>query len=366
MSSNNKHNASISKTDTLLQCSYWASPNLVLPREIGDLAEPPRFGRGFHKCTELDLTKRKVPIKAIAKEFDVDHSKLESYYRRWKEMIVKFFKKKKWEDRQMLVEQKIAVDPFQDTVRFLKSTKERDYTQMRATELPGTGDLAMPPRYNDRTVVIDWKSGQSNYDAKENGQLKSLGLGFDRHFNPNESAGAYVAIIRIDDEFIELSEAFIGPKKLEKHRKALKVAIRGAIEPNPALRIGPHCKYCIALEVCPAHQQPMALADTIDAMEPEQIGHLYDRLIPADKLLEKLRARVNDYIDSNGSVPRENGKWLVREPYTEENLSKASIKRKLGEVKGHELIEKLRKMGVIETTEGMRLRSVIDPAARRK
>jgi len=360
--SNNKHHASISKTDQLFYCQYWASPAVTFPPKISDVIDDiPRFGLAFHKCGEIHLNRQEVNVKEIATSFDVDEKRLRDYYRRWSEAIEKLLKKRGWEDRFRIVEQKIAINPFQDTVRFLTSEKERDYSEAKRLEIPGTGDLILAPAYNQPFVTIDWKTGQSSYDAKKNGQLKTLSYGFSRHFKSYEAINI---IFRIDDEFMEISEAPIYAKGLNAHRDRLRKNLALALSNSPPMRIGQYCGYCEALEVCPAHQQPFAIGD-VEIDSSESAALLYERILPAEKLLKKKRDRIRNFVEANGPVGLDNGKFLQLKEYSEENLSKASIKRVMGEIEGEEFIQKLRGMGVIESKKEIRLMPLADPSSKK-
>lgn len=360
------HNASASKTDHFFYCQWWASPAITLPPEPEDpklIDDAPRFGIAFHEITAAHLTLQPVLIDKVAEQFAVDRLRLADYYARWNKTITKLFEKRGWVNRKRFVEKKIAYDPFKDTARFLESKGTRDYGKRTKTEMPGTVDLALAPEGDEPFVVIDWKSGVSSYDAEKNGQLRTLGLGFSKLLN---RSNAHVAIIRIDDDFIELNEGQIGPKHFAKHRVALKHAMMKAFSTNPPLRIGPHCNYCPALPICPAHQQPLALAD-FDLVEPNQIAHVFERLTPAENLLKNIRKKIKNYVDVNGPVELETkAKFLQVIEGTEENLSKASVIRALGEVKGQELLDHLRSIGAIETKKTFTLRQVNDPSSRKK
>jgi hypothetical protein len=357
------HNASASKTDQLLNCQYWASPFVCPPG--GDTQNIyARFGTAFHKCTEMHLLGGTVLIKAIAEKYDVNVNKLQNYYDRWVIVINKMFAQNPhWNQAIKHVERKMAYDPFKDEGRFLLSKEDRDYSEKRSTELPGTADLALVcDGYDGELVVIDWKTGQSSYDAENNGQLKSLSLSLSRIYNKLHIS-VRVFIIRIDDELVESNEAFLEPKVLEIHRKKLKGGLKLAMLPYPPMKIGPDCKYCNALEVCPSQQDPFSVVE-YDMLDAEEVGFIYDRILAAEKLLQKKRARINQYIASNGPVPRDNGKWLTLKKVTKENISKASIVRALGDIKGHEFIDELRNKGVIEESTEERIISVNDPNAK--
>jgi len=349
-------NASMSKTDLLLLCQWWASPRTPVPKELGETKYHLRFGTAFHKCMELFLRGLLVNITKIANAHDVERDRLEHFFQRGKTAISELLKQRKWSDYTKLLEKKLAYDPFRNTMRFLESTKERDYSGLLATEFPGTGDLALIPKSQDKPfVVIDYKTGSSDYDAAFNGQLKSLGLGLSVHTkNPN----AIAIIFRIDDDFIEPYEAPLGPAHWEEHQKQLRNAIRLALSKHPPIRPGEHCAnlYCNAIEICPAHAGPFALGDSMHGMiERDQLGPLYARFQAARKLIERLGDRFKEEIARNGPFETEEG-FAELVPKSKENLSKASIRRAMGLVDGNSVIEQLEERGCIETSEWEEIR----------
>ena len=346
-------NGSMSKTDLLLQCQYWASPTVTTvpePTEVSTLNYALRFGRGFHKCMEIHLESRgrkKPKFAVIAARFSVEAERLEQFYWRARTYIDKLLKDRGWDEEERLVERKMVYDPFSDKMRFLASTKERDYSDRRSTELPGTGDLAVLPRQK-RFMVLDWKSGSSSYDAQDNGQLLSLALGLSRHLEAYE---ADVFIVRIDEDFIEPSEGVLTRKHLDEHREKLKQAIQSALSPNPSMRIGTHCTkyYCSAIEVCPAHAGPLSLRDAIEGvLTPEQRGHQYARYQAAKKLVEKIGDFWHRDVENNGPIFLDNGQEVILKPVQKENLSKASIRRAFNPVDAEAKINELRDSGALE------------------
>lgn len=363
----NRHRASASKTDLLMECQYWASPLVEVPREPEDVLlidDAPRFGIGFHECMELFMLGHEPNTKIIAEKLNLDSNRLYDFFRRGSEAATKLLRDRGWEHHPKIVEKKIAYDPFSDKSRFLVSDKTRDYSEKTQTELPGTVDLVLfPATENPIPVVIDWKSGQTSYDAYKNPQMRSLGLGISRLRASTE--GVIVILFRIDDDFIEPNEAFLSHQQLQHHQVVLRNRFRSMLSKTPALRPGMHCKWCPALEVCPAHAGPMSLGDTPRMMEREQAAFTYSKLLAAEKLLEKVRSRVSQFVEANGPIELDNGKWLDMKTVTRENISKASIIRAKGKVEGEELIEKLRQQGIIEELKYKQLDPSANPAGRR-
>lgn len=363
------HHASASNTDLLLKCPWPFSPNLELTDTHDEMRnEPLRFGSAFHKCQEHVLKKEKTNIKAIAKHYNVKEEKLGEFAERGKKFLKESLPKN-WEKHPFAIEKKMAYDPFQDKARFLNNEGERDYSGRRLHEIPGTADLAL--NYPGTIFVYDWKSGNSMYDASTGGQLKTLALGFRSLWNPAtdyEAHPVHVYYVRFDETFIEPSDAILTRSGLDAHRWALMRQLQEALSPTPYLRPGIHCKYCKAVDICPAvtHDVEGALGDDLNkALDPEQVARIYERLLPAEKLVETVRRRVTEYVESNGSLPLSNGKYATLKTQSFEDISKTSIREALGKVGGEELINELREKGVFKTTERKQLRQQLDPSARK-
>jgi len=356
-----KHNASASKTDLLLRCQWWGNPAVRLPPEAQDIRkvpDAPRFGRAFHKAMELFLLRKRPPLVKIAKEFAVDRERLDDYFRRGSEAVEKLLKKRSWWDEERWVETKLAYDPFADTGRVLQSKGERDYSGKRITELPGTVDLGILD--SKRDVLFDWKTGQKAYDIDVNEQMLSLSCA--SHKIRGRLPPIRV-IVRIDDDFMEPYEAATTIEEIEAHRDKLKIAMRSMLSKNPAMVPGTYCNWCNALEVCPAqagaYNAPLLLRDFVDgALDRDQMGMVYGRLLAAENLVKKVRERITQYVKDNGPLELDNGKYAKIVPGKMSNLSQASIKRALGLVQGNDVIQQLREAGCIEEIEFEALKMV--------
>ena len=356
--------ASMSKTDLLLLCQYWASPFVTRPKNEGPEKYILRFGSAFHKTAEIYLNGKYPNIKVIAKKYDVEAKRLRHFFLRWKEYIDNIFATRFTDNVVRFVETKIAYDPYRDTVRFLKSKKERDYSERTPDEVPGTGDLVLAPENEDWFVVFDWKTGSSDYNATLNGQLASLALGMSRHLKRYK---AIVIILRIDEDFMEPYEAFLDLTALENHRKKLRAVWSEARSPNPPMRWGTHCGklYCPLIETCPTQQDPMSLGDEMHALDREKLAYLFGKFQAARKMLDAVDERFKREIEMNGPFQLENGKWAVLQDQTRETLSKASIVRALGAVDGMNLIEQLDERGCVDRTPYKKIGYENDPGAKK-
>ncbi len=361
------HTGSASKTDLLLRCAYWASSSVrVEPQSdnILDVPDVPRFGVAFHKCLELHLNRVAYAIPKVAIAHGVDPKRLEHFVRRGTEFVTKLLRARKWEMHQRFVEKKIAYDPFNDRGRWLATTGTRDYSGRLPTELPGTIDLALRAP-SKPLVLFDWKTGETVYpDADENQQLRTLATALHRLF-AGQHTECVSFIVRIDDEYIEPIEGVITPQIMDVHRKKLRVAVREALSPSPAMRPGTWCQWCPALEMCPTHVGLESVSDIFNLTQPEQIRRYYGRLIAAENLLKKARARMTALVEMNGPVELDNGKVLVVKERSRETLSKESIRRALGHGEGELYINQLRERGLLDETRYRELVQQVPESARK-
>lgn len=346
-----------------MRCPWWASP--LSPRVKQNEAlmpEAPRFGSAVHRTYEIKLEGGEPSIAKVAEEFSVDKDRLNDYYRRGWEFIEKTLKERHLWGAKRLVEKKVAFDPFNNKARFLTSEKARDYSEITPREIPGTADLAVINGAS--AIVFDWKTGQKDYDlednaekgVKANGQMLTLASALSViPFNGNTRLFRRF-IMRIDDEFIEPYEAATLQHDLDSHRAKLTAAMHDVLAPTPFMRPGDHCKWCNALEVCPsqagAYGAPLTLRDFVEGnLDQDTMGAVYGRLIAGEALLRKVRDRVKDFVAANGAFEVDGGKVLRLAKKTRPNLSKASIRRALGEVQALDVIAQLENAGCIETIE---------------
>jgi hypothetical protein len=371
-----RHHASASKTDLLLECQWWAGPDVKIPPDPNDplgtrdpklLADAPRFGVAFHLAMERHVAGgfaaygrlRRSAIEKIAVGHRVEPGRLYDYYRRATEFLRGFLADRGWDGIPLVTEKKLAYDPFRDEARFLEGTGSRDYSARRATEIPGQLDMAAVVNEGSLLFTADWKTGSSVYEAKTNKQLDTLSLGLSRVWDARDGRSVN-AIFRVDDEFIEPDVAEVGAERWAKHRRHLKQALVRVYSKTPAMRPGAHCKYCPANEICPAIVGPTGMDDVLsDANSSESVRRVYEISRALDKALEKRRQRIMRWVQMNGPIELSNGKELAIVESQRDNLSKASIERALGRVDGQQLIADLRSRGCIEKDTRQELREIV-------
>ncbi len=168
-----------------------------------------------------------------------------------------------------------AYDIETDTGRVLRSGGQRDYSERRPSEIPGTVDVVRggPGRI---PRVRDLKTGRQKgrVPVGENWQLRTLGLAVARILGVDE---VEIELVYVDEDRLWSDVATMGPWELEEHAERLFDLVvgmaHGPTPPNP----GPWCveSYCPARFVCPAtrgalaaivHEAPLtALRDNAEA-----------------------------------------------------------------------------------------------------
>jgi hypothetical protein len=135
--------------------------------------------------------------------------------------------------------------------RVLPSKGHRDYSDVKATEIPGTADLIAE---KDRVLhVVDWKTGMSKW-PNYGPQIRFLGM----------AAAVIARAADVETVIVKLSptDAKVGERyaldlfDMAAEQERLAERMRGLATAEP--RTGPHCNYCNSRGLCPAFQQQVA------------------------------------------------------------------------------------------------------------
>jgi hypothetical protein len=372
-----------SKTDLFLACSWpWGRKARKDP-----VGERTRFGIAFHECMAWRLASagaalRKAPIskshiESVAVKFDVDpneladraaeaHRVLDPWLRGDNTWGINFLP----EDGRIDVEQSVAYDPTTDMATATEPPDEvnHEYPNVPVGSIPGTADLvAVVVEHDDagskwRTVlVLDHKSGWNvaadwqPQTPAESGQLRTLALALCRLHDADRAIVAFfhapaggVPIVLADT---------LDANDLEKHRKALQAAQKRV--GNGWLHPDHHCTYCPAWSICPTNTTSLVeLKRQPGPLSAERVGAIHQAAAEYDRLRERLRDEMRAWVVANGVGVRPDGQFvdLVEKEVT--GLSQASIIRALGKLEGAKTIEKLRKLGAVETKTRIELRAV--------
>ena len=205
--------------------------------------------------------------------------------------------------------------------------------------------------------MLDYKSGFDIGAVYESGQLLSLALAACRLYGVEKAFIGYLHAPGHMEPTVYADS--VDAKSLQLHADALLAAYRSIGDGR--LRPDSYCKWCQAFSVCPSNAGALVeLRGKRALATAEDVGAAHQRLQEMRKRFAALEAQVDaeirSWITQNGDAVRPDGKdvGFVPRPFT--NLSQASIKRALGELKGAKEIERLRKLGCIESGERKELR----------
>jgi hypothetical protein len=245
-----------------------------------------------------------------------------------------------------------------------------EYADREDDEIPGTVDLLgigcastkfahlkKPTPKVDAVLIGDHKSGYDIGSPHESGQLLTLALAACRLYKVDK---AYIFFLHAPGHMEPTIYAdVVDADGLQAHADALQAA--NAKINDGTLRPDYYCKWCQAFSVCPSNAGALVeLRGKRTLVTAEDVGAAHLRLQEARKRFEGLSSQIDNeirvWIAKNGSAVRPDGREVgfVDRPFT--NLSQASIIRALGEIKGRREIERLKKLGCIESGERPELR----------
>jgi hypothetical protein len=361
----------MSKTDRLLACAFPWGREVAAEEDVG---QPARFGSAFHELMAMRKSPSRRTIAKIAAKWtrdgDVDRNELEARFLAAKPVLDGWLAgENPWniDFRRWAVEHEIglAYNYENDTARRIALPDEHHiYNDARPNELPGAADIFAQERHivriSSTILILDHKSGFTVPQPCESGQLKSLALAACR------LTGAKRAIIGFphapsDSSPIILADELIGDE-LDAHRDALRDAF--ARIGDGSLKPGEHCKWCPALPICPAHTSALAemRGDSSVLATAEDVGRAHQRLTQLRSQFKQydalITAELRAWVRKNGAAPRPDGGTVDLVERSYESLSKSSIVRALGPIRGGREIRRLEKLGCVEESKRVELRKI--------
>jgi hypothetical protein len=400
-----------SRTDPLVHCSYAFDPAFKFERE--EATEPMRYGSAFHlliagllekflkikDLTMKDLTLSEKKITKATSLFRLPPSSVAPLPGHVKSSYIELHRwlrgRNPWakdfvdgvSDDHISIEKAFAVYTGRGTPStigalgarpiHLPRVEDHVYQDLEISEIAMTVDLELP------LLVLDHKTGverdpeaASHFsEPSENLQMRTQGLaGLARRKKaPILAIGHYDRLglpkIYADHPSEEL---------LKSHAKSIRFAL--ARIGDGSMRPGPWCAKCPAREACPARYETLisTVSDLIargglgeflagdDASRSitssDEIGRLhllrqkFSALLPIAQ--KELFAWVKKH--GNGAAVRPDGKTLAIVEKTTERISKTSILKALGPVKGARELERLRKLGALKEETHEELHAVND------
>lgn len=361
---------SASKTDLLFACT-WPFGKTVKREEVG---ERTRFGSAFHETMEeIKPLPAKSTIKRIAEKWGIDREELESRIYEASPVIAKWLSGgNMWgldfTKAGIQTEISVAINPRTGEARLLPDGpgEHHDYPGRLPGEVPGTADvvsvIVQPKNAGLKTLlVLDHKSGWNVAQGwqpqtpAESGQLRTLALALAKLYQTDQVIVAFFHAPLEGQPTVYAD--MLASEDLISHRKALKSAMSNV--GSDWLRPGPWCPLCPGFSICPTQTTTLVeLKRGSGALTAERVGAIHQAANLYDNLREKLREEMRAWVTKNGPGIRPDGALvdLVEKEVT--GLSQASIVRALGPLKGGKEIERLRKMGAVETKKRLELRAV--------
>jgi hypothetical protein len=362
-----------SKTDLYLACAYpwgktveeWQGAASTEPATGGAT-----FGSAFHEVMAKGLPDGCFTVRSIkeaAQKFTVDPGALGVRIEAGFHIVYEWLNgDNQWKIpfRPFGVEQSVAYNPITDTARVCQGPTEdgHRYLDREPGEIPGTIDVGslVVIKGEDTVLVLDHKSGwkiASDWQPQtpaESGQLRTLALGLARLHGARRAIVAFFHAPAGSPP--QVYADILTAADLEKHRQDLLRA-DGLVGKN-YMRPGPHCPDCPIFTSCPTQSTSLAELKHIGELTAERVGAIHQATAEYDKLRDKLRGELRAWIKANGAAVRPDGQYV--DLFTKEmtNLSQASIIRALGELKGKGVIQKLTKLGCVETRSQEELRAV--------
>ena len=358
-----------SKTDRFLGCSFpWGKPQT--DNEVG---EPARFGSAFHAVLESRLKRKRgrdaaTTLKTTAAKFDVDAKAVGERVEAALPILRAWlggenpwrinFQVKTW---RLSYEETIAYNIETGEARRCDppTSDTHEYRDRQTHEIPGAIDLLGVGMYRQRSyvLVLDHKSGFDVGSPMESGQLKTLALAATRLY---EADFAIIAFMHAPAGMTPTVYAdTLDSDDLNRHADALKEA--ESRRDSGFIRPDFYCRYCQTFSACPVNQPALIeLRNGKQLQTAEDVGAAHQKLSEMKKRFESMAdvidAEIRAWIRQNGEAIRPDGRPVdfVSRPFT--NLSQASIIRALGQLEGGRMIEKLKKLGCIESGERKELR----------
>jgi hypothetical protein len=355
-----------SATDRFLGCSWpWGKP--ATDNVVGYEA---RFGLAFHTVLEAHLRHRgrgadkiisRIAKKA-AKHHDVDGAEVDERVNGALPVLRAFLAgDNQWsisfDAWGLAYEVALAYNVVTGTARGvdLPTADTHEYLDRLPGEIPGTFDLLGAS--HEAVLVVDHKSGFDVGSPIESGQLLTLALAAARNTDADHAFVAFMHAPKGTAASVYADR--IDKETLDRHASALLEAHgrRG----SGTLRPDFYCKWCRAYSACPTNRPALVELRGKSALKtPEDVGAAYERLREHQRRFEAMAdivdAEIRHWIRENGDAICPSGREVgfVERPFT--RLSQQSIVDALGKVAGGRMIEKLRKLGAIESGTRKELR----------
>ena len=354
-----------SQTDLLFACTFpWG--RRAPKRGVGPEA---RFGSAFHEAMEILIRGDSKPdFEAIAGRYEgVEADELaERVDAAWGVLSKWLTGKNPWSfdftaDLLFQPEVSVAYHIGRDSSRICSgpTPEGHRYLDQKAGEIPGTADLVS--RIGSTLLVLDHKSGwnvASSWQPQtpgESGQLRTLALAFSRLYGASEVIVGFLHAPEGSNP--EIYSDKLTRDDLDEHRANLRRAFKGI--GSDWLRPGEWCAHCPGFSICPAQSSALvAMSRGRGPLNALKVGEIHQATAKYDQLREMLRNEIRAWVKAHGPGVRPDGKVVDLVETEVTNLSQASIERALGPLKGAKEIERLTKLGCVETRKQVSLKAL--------
>lgn len=255
-----------------------------------------------------------------------------------------------------------------------KHTVELVYNELGISkEITGIADLIIISDDGEYTI-LDYKTGFERVSAINNPQLSFFAMCI--HLI-NKPVKITVGIVTISEdgnfkiETQELNEDYINKfqKKIENSfynlAETKKIVDAGK---NPDVITSDYCKYCPAINSCPAYNNLALSMSTTDNLENlfninslsnEQIGIVWEKIKQAQKIIEIVEKNIKDLVKKQPIV-LPNGKLLAQFEQTKEYIDAEKAEKILIEELGEEITNQILEKKITKT----KLRTLVDDKKR--
>lgn len=273
-----------------------------------------------------------------------------------------------------------AVDAATGQARELGRGVDRDYSDMRPFEIPGTADAVAVSM--DAVFVPDWKTGWSEVQPpSRNRQLRFLALAAARTYDRDhalvevvrirEDGSVYRQRAELDSFDLQLVAAELRELHFDVERARAKVARGEGVEVHE----GSWCRYCPAYVYCPAKTrlvrelvapgndpvEQIAALDLRSPLDLEVAGHAYRKVRAAEALVKRIKSALHDLAARHpfpiAETEDEVTYYGLQEVDGKETLDGQIAWRVLAELRGREIAD--------EVVKRVMTKKAIDTAVRR-
>jgi hypothetical protein len=172
--------------------------------------------------------------------------------------------------------------------------------------LPGVfGSTDLIGRIGKRAVVLDWKFGDGvAVEVEENPQLMFYAAAAMR---TEESKWAFEGATEIEMVIVQPPQVkrwVTTPARIAQFEKDLVKAVKLAQQPDAALKVGDHCRWCAAKPICPQMTGAVdrALKTQIEAIDAEMLGTYLANADILEDWIKDLRALAHQILDRGAPI----------------------------------------------------------------